>query len=263
MKPQVFLSILTLAALMLACNLPIAPIHTIPIAAVGEATKYPTKNTPIPPTNTSPAAPPTVSPVPLPSESPTIALTPTPSTPMLTPADKPVNCRFGPGVEYAVVGWLLTGESVQIQGKNAAGDWWYIQPPKNPGAYCWVAAKVTVASGNLAVVNVLAPSETFVTKVTLKLDLLEITVPGCVFPYIPIDMTGSIISNGPAVVKWHWETSQGDVSSTETLKFNSFDTKTVTGYVKYGGEGKYWVKLVITKPNSLVAQAKYKVVCGP
>ena len=122
---------------------------------------------------------------------------------------------------------------------------------------------MTIASGNFAAVNVVAPPQAIVTKVLLTLKPTEITVPGCVFPYTPVDMTGEITTNGPAIVEWHWETSQGNVSSSNTLNFAKYDTQTVSDYVKYGAEGNYWVKLVVTKPNSMVVQAKYKVVCGP
>jgi hypothetical protein len=243
---------------MLACNLP----------AAGQATPAPVTQLPaggdtVQPTNTQPVAPPTATQTPLPLDTPTITPTPTPSAPMLTPAKDPVNCRVGPGTEWQTVGALLGGEMAPILGKSAGSNWWYIQPPSNPGTFCWVAASVTIASGNLAIVNVVAPPQAIVTKVSLKLDPTEITVPGCTFPYSPVDMTGTITTNGPATVEWHWETSQGNVSASSTLNFAKYDTLTVSDYVKYGSEGNYWVKLVVTKPNSMVAQAKYKVVCSP
>lgn len=263
MKPQVFLSVLTLAALMLACNLLVAPRQMTPTVVAGEATKLPAENTLIPPVNTPSAALPTASPTPIPTENPTIILAPIPSAPMLTPMDKPVNCRFGPGVEYAFVGGLFPGETAPILGKNASGDWWYIPPPKSPDIYCWVAANVTVASGDLPAVSVLAPPQTFVTGVTLVTDPTEVTVPGCVFPYSVVNLTGTITSNGPAVVEWHWETSQGNVSATETLNFDQSGTKTVENYVKYGSDGRHWVELVVTSPNKLVVYANYRVMCRP
>jgi hypothetical protein len=175
----------------------------------------------------------------------------------------PVNCRFGPGVEWVTVGALKVGEMATILGKTAGGGWWYVQLPSNPANSCWVAASVTVPSGNYDAVAIVAPPQAIVTKVTLKLDPTEVTVPSCSFPYTPINLKGQITTNGPTMVEWHLETSQGNVSASDIFKFERYESITINDYVKYDKEGNYWVKLVVTKPNSMVAQAKYKVVCGP
>jgi hypothetical protein len=263
MKPQVFLSVFAIASLILACNLPTASGQAAPTQAVNETTKSPAGNTAIPPTNTLPAETPTITLTPPPTDTPTTAPTSTPSIPVLTPAKDPVNCRFGPGQEWQTVGALLVSEMATILGRTAGGNWWYIQLPANTTVSCWVAASVTVVSGNYAAVAVVAPPQAIVTKVSLTLKPTDITVPGCVFPYTPVDMAGVITTNGPTIVEWHWETSQGNISASDTLKFDQYDSKSLSDYVKYGAEGNYWVKLVVTKPNSMVAQAKYKVACGP
>jgi hypothetical protein len=181
----------------------------------------------------------------------------------LSPAKDPVNCRFGPGTAWQTIGGLQPGETASILAKTADGEWWHIRLPSNATATCWVAASVTAASGNLEAVGILAPPQAFVTKVSLTVKPVEVTVPGCVFPYTPIDLYGEITVNGPAIVKWHWETSQGDVSATDTFKFDQFGTRKIADYVKYGDKGNYWVKLVVTEPNSVVAEASYKVRCNP
>lgn len=258
MKPQVFLSVFAITALMLACNLPVAG-QSAPTQPAGGVTQTPAGSTAtIPPTETPPA---TLTPPP--SETPTTAPTPTPSEPMVSPSKDPVNCRFGPGQAWVTVGALNVGEAATILGKTADGGWWYIRLPSNPTTTCWVAASVTTPSGNYAAVTVGTPPQATVTKVSLTLNPTEITVPGCVFPFTPIAMTGVITTNGPTMVEWHWETSQGNVSSSDTLKFDQYGKQTVSDSVKYDAAGNYWVKLVVTKPNSMVIQAKYKVVCGP
>jgi hypothetical protein len=162
-----------------------------------------------------------------------------------------------------MVGALKVGESANIMGKTGGGAWWYVQLPSNPENFCWVAASVTVPSGDYNAVAVVAPPQAIVTKVSLELDPTEVTVPGCTFPYTPINLKGTITTNGPTEVEWHLETSQGDVSATDTFKFERYESITINDHVKYGAEGNYWVKLVVTKPNSRVAQAQYKVKCGP
>jgi hypothetical protein len=182
---------------------------------------------------------------------------------MLTTIDKPVNCRFGPGTEYSVISYFLQGQSARIEGKAGDGNWWYIRPPMDQNLFCWVAGSVTQASGNLALVNVVPAPDVFVTTVALKLDPVKVTVPGCVFPYTPVTMTGSITTNGPAIVEYHWETSQGNTSSANMIKFTGFGTQDVSDHVHYGAAGTFWVKLVITSPNSKSVKSEYVVVCGP
>jgi hypothetical protein len=253
MKLQTFLSVLVLAALTLACNLS----SSTPTPVVIVITQAPVVAAPVT------SVPATETPVPPPTEIPTPVPTATPSDPVLTPIKDPVNCRYGPGVEWEPVGALKVGETANIIGKNPAGDWWNIRLPANPTATCWVAASVTSPSGNLAMVNPVEVPQALVTKVTLVTNPTQMVVPGCVFPYSPVDLAGTITTNGPALVEWHWEISQGNVTSTSVLKFDKFGTQTISDYVKYGAQGEYWVKLVVTKPNSVVAQANYTVVCGP
>ena len=272
MKPQVIFSICAIAALILACSTVTVNVNSptaVPAASAAvQATSQPTSTTvptQVSPTDLPPSLPPTETAIPVPSLTPipTLVSNPTPSEPTLTTIDKPVNCRFGPGTEYSVVGYFLLGESARIEGKASDSNWWYIRTPKNPDLICWVAGSVTQASGDLALVKVVPPPEVLVTDVSLKLDPRDITVPGCVFPYTPVTLTGSITTNGPAIVEWHWETSQGNVTSSQVIKFTKFGTLTVSDYVKYGAAGTFWVKLVVTSPNSDVAKAEYKVVCGP
>lgn len=272
MKLQIPLSVIAIAAMILACNMPNTSGQALPTQAPAptvlgqaETTKTPSGGIIYLPTETEtqPAVPPTAVSTALPQETPTTAFTSTPSVPTVTPLKDPVNCRFGPGVEWLAVGALKVGEMATILGRTAGGAWWYVQLPSNPANSCWVGSTVTIPSGNYEAVAIVAPPQAIVTKISLELDPTQVTVPGCTFPYTPIAMKGTISTNGPTEVEWHWETSQGDVSASDILKFAKYDSLLVSDHVKYGAEGNYWVKLVVTKPNSMVKQANYKVVCGP
>src|SRR5690242_13362603 len=109
MKTKRLLAILAVAGLMLACNLPM--VASQPGQAPGSG------SSPETPTQTQLAIPLTETATPLPTDTPTITPTPTPSVPMVTTKDKAVNCRFGPGTAYAVVGGLQIGSNVAILGK--------------------------------------------------------------------------------------------------------------------------------------------------
>ena len=68
------------------------------------------------------------------------------------------NCRSGPGTSYPAVGYLGAGQQSTVYGKEASGNWWYIQNPKNPAEYCWVWAETTTVTGDTsALPNVEAP----------------------------------------------------------------------------------------------------------
>jgi uncharacterized protein YraI len=253
MKSRIVYPVLVLILVMLACNLPVASggqPATVTVAPVEVASETPILPTSVPPTATF---------TPFPTEIPTITLTPTPPNPVVTPLKDPVNCRFGPGTEWAPIGALLAGETAPIQGKTAGGEWWYILTSN--GANCWVAASVTGASGNLAIVNSLAPPQALVTNVTLNVKPSTVSVPGCTFPASPVELKGTISTNGPTQVTWHWETSQGDVSADSYLNFKGFGQKDVEDTYKVGSQGEFWIRLVVTSPNTKTVQAKYKVVC--
>jgi hypothetical protein len=57
--------------------------------------------------------------------SPTPTATPEP-VPMVVVTNPSVNVRSGPGTEFSVLGQLQQGNSLEVIGRNGAGDWWQI-----------------------------------------------------------------------------------------------------------------------------------------
>jgi hypothetical protein len=79
---------------------------------------------------------------------------------------------------------------------------------------------------------------------------------------MPITITGTIETNGPTEVKWHFETQQGGSMASDTLQFNKAREKDVSvDYTPVLTAGTYWVRLVITAPNNDSAEAQYKIEC--
>jgi hypothetical protein len=252
MRYRFLLITLLMAVVVSSCNLPSGETPT---------------DTPVPVTDTP--GPPTQAPLPTdtppPTNTPPPTLTFTPSVPTVTTRDQPVNCRFGPGVAWLATSALQLGQSSQIVGKNSTNEWWYIQDPLNPGRNCWVAASVTSASGNLANVPIVQTPSASVTNVTLKLDpkLIDLVLL-CVGPIPKIEFEGTIETNGPASVKWYFETQQGGAQPVKTTEFDAFGTKDVSGeYTPVAPllPGDYWVRLIVTTPNSLITEATYKIDC--
>lgn len=248
-----FLTLTLIMMLVIAsCNFPSGATPTdtpIPLAT----TPALPSDTP-PPTNT-----------PQPTNTPLPTLTFTPSVPTVTTRDQPVNCRFGPGVAWEPISALNLGQSAQILGKNSTNEWWYIQDPLNPGRNCWVAASVTTASGNISIVQVVQTPSASVTDVTLSLDPRVIDlVLLCVGAIPVVKFAGTIETNGPTTVNWRFETQQGGAQANRTTEFDAFGTKDVSGeYTPVAPlvPGDYWVRLIVTSPNSLNAESTYRIDC--
>jgi len=261
MKPRTIIVIFLIAALMLACNLSTIASNQTP--APGNA---PTQ------TESPPAAVPTITGTPLSTDivpagyTPTISPTPTSSVPMVIPVKDAVNCRFGPQTTFESIGkGLAVGSSAQIFGKSADGSWWQIQNPSPPNDKCWVAASVTTASGDLTTVGVVAPPEALITNVTIsvKPDSINLGV-GCPGPAPLFSLKGTIQVNGPIEVKWHFATQKDGALPTHTTSFSQFGIQNMSAdYSPLSLEkGNYWVRLVITSPVSMSAEASYQLKCS-
>ena len=273
MKTRTFLGILALLATTLACYTPIVtvsfPTATEPPGSTGGGeplitpTSVPPENTSIPTLTPTFTLVPTFTLAPTFTLVPTITLTPTPSTPTVQAGAQDVNCRYGPATTYLPTGSLLKGYTAAILGKSDDGKWWYIQDPRQPGIYCFVAMSVTTASGNLASVLTIATPATRVINVTVQ-TLVPSTLVSCVggFP-ISIDFTATVATNGPAIVTWRWELSQGNISANDTLTFTAFGAQSISDNHHAGAAGDYWVRLHVLAPNDTYGQANYHVSCTP
>jgi hypothetical protein len=112
------------------------------------------------------AAAPTATPTPLPTSTqppapqPTATALPTAtqtssSRPVIV-ADANTNCRQGPGTNYLIDGYLLTGASSEVYGRTSNYGWWYIKNPTPKSEYCWVWGGSTEVDGEVSTVPVVA-----------------------------------------------------------------------------------------------------------
>lgn len=251
MRNRRFPFMLLAALLVLACSCPLITSAGVPLP--GAASPTPT----LPPF-------PSDTPTPLvPTDTPFPTASPTPTIPIAWPKDVPVNCRYGYGTEWAVLSGLNLGQVSEITGRNPDSSWWYIKDPNSPGSFCWVAASVTNTAGNTAALPIVNLPNAYVTGVTVKLSPSSISLPGCFGPVQSISIKGTITTNGPVKVKWHFESQEEGSYSTNTTNFTFADTKTVNGpdFSPSPGAGNFWVRLVITSPNDKTGEAKYKILC--
>lgn len=253
MKPRTLFPALVLILAVLACNLP----SNVP------ATETPTALTP---TATQPLPTETPTQTPLPTNTPLPTATSTPTVPSASAKDVAVNCRLGPGTAWFVISALIIGQTSQIVGKNSDGTWWYIVDPSSSSRNCWVSVSVTTASGNLANLPVVQTPKASVTRVTVDVSPKTVNVPGpaCAGPVPQVQIEGTIETNGPTSVQWHFETQQGGAMPAQTTEFDSFGSKTVTAVytpVLPVTAGTYWVRLLVTSPNEAQSEVKYTIVC--
>ncbi len=250
MKSRTLLSIFVLVFALSACNLP-----------SGAPTETPTLS-PITPSATQAPATDTPTLTPLPSNTPPPTATSTPTVPVAFPREQPVNCRLGPSTGWIVLSALNVGTSSQIVGKTADGGWWYIVDPLNSGRKCWVAASVTNTAGNLAGIPVAAAPSASVTNVSVKIKPDTINVAGCMGPIQPSKISGTIETNGPTTVQWHFETQQGGALTAKSTDFDGFGSQDVSmDYTPPLTAGTYWVRLIVTSPNNMQAETEYTITC--
>src|SRR6266498_2856853 len=252
MKARTLIPALVLVFAMLACNLPsnLSPTETPTLQVLPSATVTQPLPTDLP-TQT-----------PLPTNAPPPTLTSTPTVPVASPKESNVNCRFGPGIAWVPISALVVGQSSQITGKNSDGSWWNIADPQNSGKKCWVSASAVNAGGNLAGIPVVDTPKASVTNATVSIDPKTISVAGCIGPILPIEINGTIETNGPTTVKWHFETQLDGAMPNQSTDFDAFGSKDFSvDYTPPVSAGTYWVRLIVTSPNDLQAETSYKIEC--
>jgi len=96
---------------------------------------------------------------PTPSATATPEATATPSVPLASLTQN-TNCRGGPLAVYDLIRTFLTGQSAQITGKNAGGDYWYVTDPNQPGKDCWLWGRYVTVSGDTSNIPIFTPPPT-------------------------------------------------------------------------------------------------------
>lgn len=221
--------------------------------------------TPVPATPTQAILPtPTLVPIEtlLAIDTPTRVPTATLSTNLASPINQPVNCRFGPEISYAITGALTEGGKAEVIGKSIDATWWYVKNPSDPSNNCWLSADFVVVTGNVDSLPVVSPPEIGVNNIRVEVDPVLMNVGCSAFPQT-VSVTGQITTNGPTLVTWRWEASDGFVSTDEILLFESEGTKEVRTILTLWSATDYWVNLHALIPNDYSAGANFKITCVP
>ena len=250
-----FWTVLVFCAMLTACNLPSQTTATplasrTPLAAVPS----PTLSTPtLIPIETLLARP-TATFISIPIATPRLVLA--------APLNQPVNCRFGPSTAYAVVGGLEMGGQAEIIGKNIDVTWWVVKNPDDPSTTCWLAASLVETVGNIDALPVVNVPLAQVSNIQLNIDPPSLNVSCSAFPQY-ITITASITTNGPANVKWRWETSEGETFDKDPLLYLEGSSQPVLLYYKVNTAKDYWFQIHILSPNDTTGQTVFKATCTP
>lgn len=226
--------------------------------------------TPAPPSTPIPASPtpnlstPTLRPIEtlLAVDTPTRVPTATLRIILASPRDQPVNCRFGPEVSYAIVGALIVGRQAEVIGKSIDVTWWYVKNPSDPSTNCWLSSDFVVVTGNVDALPVVSPPEIGVNNIRVRVEPEAMNVGCGAFPQ-SFRLVGEITANGPTIVTWRWEASNGYISESEMLLFENEGKKDVLGSVTVWSVNDYWVNLHVLAPNDRSSGAYFKVTCTP
>ena len=193
--------------------------------------------------------------------SPTLIPSPTQAELTIRAKEQPVNCRYGPGLVFEIVGTVKANQSTQAVGRTSDSSWLNVHDPGNPGGVCWVAASAVETEGEVALLSVVLAPLVTVTNLTVRVEPSKITVACSAFPQV-FGFIGEITTNGPAVVTWRWEVNTGN-GPDHTLTFESAGTKTVQEFYRVNGANDYKVKLHVLGPNEMSEDALFFALCTP
>ncbi len=225
-----------------------AGLISIIMGACSPATPLPPTPTLVPPTLAVPTLPP-------------VTLTPTPVEVSLRVSAERINCRFGPGTVFETISEIQQGKILNAIGRNDAANWWYVEDPLVPGGRCWVSTEVTEALGDATQLPVIGSSLITVTNVDLRVEPNRIVVSCDQFPQT-VFFEALVTTNGPTLLTWKWELSNGTVSNVGTLIYEGAGTQAINEFYQVNAPNEYWVKLVILTPNEVVEQVNFPVTCN-
>jgi hypothetical protein len=101
-----------------------------------------------------------------------------------------------------------------------------------------------------------------VSNISIRIDPPSMNVGCNAFPQ-SVTATADITTNGPAIVAWRWETSEGEAVERGALQY--FETGSQSVFMNYtvNAAKDYWIQVHILAPNDVVGRATFKVICVP
>jgi hypothetical protein len=149
--------LIVLAVVSLSRPAAARPTPTVTLA-VGDATVFIPTTTPLPPT-----APPTATLEPTaeppPTDTPAGEEPPPTEAPAVVRIVGPANVRSGPGLTYAVLGGLNSGDTAPVAGRDATSQWYAISFAGGANGVGWVSNLVATYDGDVQALPVMQANE--------------------------------------------------------------------------------------------------------
>jgi hypothetical protein len=200
----------------------------------------------------------TLAPGETPAETAAVEASPTACSPIVA-ANLNANIRAGDSTDYEITGFLPTGDSRPLVGRNAADTWWYITDGPGHG---WIAKSVVTASCLPPTVAVVEPPPLPPTQ-TPSPEPVEFAVTSVTYTFSedPVDhggksdcplVTAHITVNGGGDVTYAWKRSDGSGPPPESLHFAAAGTQDVSQgwWLPHIQEGtEHWLGIYIDDPN--------------
>ena len=213
------------------------------------------------------------------SETPSLTLTFTPEKVTIS-VSLDTNCRTGPGTVYDYLGGLMVGETTEVLGRDAAGQFWVVRNPDVPGGICWLWDQYATVAGDWQSLPVATPPPTptplptatatptpvfAVTAVSVRVDRSTYSGP-C--PY-RATWSGQITTTGAGTVKYEWETAMGagpfSSAGVRTLVFDAAGTKAAADqWLETSSTNPRKARIHIIQPNDMYSsEVSVSITCTP
>ncbi len=220
MKRYAFTSLVLLALVLSACNLPTATGGQ-PAGPGAEATRMAESVAQTLAAAMSQMPPATVTP----SLTPEPSATFTPSVPTVSVSSE-TNCRTGPAIGYDLISKLVPGQTAEVIGRDTYGNYWVI---KNPGgatpAFCWLWGEYATVSGDWQSLPVFDTPPTPTPAPGFSVSYLStVTCTGVYAFRFQITNTGAIT----------WNSYKIDISDPSTATNTTFTDDYFTDYTGCG-----------------------------
>ena len=195
----------------------------------------------------------------LPTPTPTLSL----RLVVAYPKEHIVNCRFGPGIAYSVVGELNPGKFAEVIGKSPDLAWWQVRNPSDPSTICWLSSDFTDTEGNTEAVPVATAPPVTVSAVLVSIDPAAMNVACDSFPRL-VTITVEIAAYGPSNVVWMWkEESTGDTSQEMSIQFEEGGVKRAQDFYQVRSARDYAMIVQTLEPNIVTTREPFKAICAP
>ncbi len=186
---------------------------------------------------------------------PPMAPTDTQCTAMIT-ANMDANVRSGPGTAYEIVGYIPTGGTAVVAGRNDSNTWWHIQFAGGNGGHAWIAGSVVTPSCIPPSVQVVAapplptsPPPTNTETVSIP-PLLIITLPP--LPVGDIELQSVFLSTSGEVIARVAVNPSGSLSGNVTYKvWKDGSLQVTTTKALPSGSIAYWTGVFVSGTHNI------------